>query len=268
MLLALALAFAEDAPPTPSPPAGDEEVDEVMIIYDREVGRARDALKLKLREEGYKRSERKGDYTVFKNDTPWHPQVWLHDDGWVSIRRQPPRIHSPGHSFADQGSPLNYLWCIPTLMTACVSVGGWTIGERKYSAIKSDVLEGTREEVRALNDAVVREHLGKRVYRDIPNDLDIIWQDSAVAAQERRRLLYLYWDSRLENDAGFEAKEAIRSYILGVVQSSAEPFPAAELAELNDSRQSTSPLVLNGSPAPAEAPAPPEATAPTVPPTP
>ncbi len=237
MLLLLALALAEETPV-------DDDVDEVMIIYDREVGRARDALKLKLREEGYVRSERRGDYTVFKNNTPWHPQVWVHDDGWVSLRRQPPRIHSPGHSFADQGSPLNYLWCIPTLMTACVSVGGWAIGERKYSAIKSDVLEGTRGEVRALNDAVVREHLGQRVYKDIPADLDTIWRDTTQPAEVRRRVIFLYWDSRLENEAGFAAKAAIRSYVLGVVQSGAEPFPAEELKSLNDGRQSLDPLVL------------------------
>ena len=244
MLLLLALALAEDAPTPPTPPAPEEEVDEVMIIYDREVARARDALKLKLREGGYKRSERHGDYTVFKNDTPWHPQVWVHDDGWVSLRRQPPRVHSPGHAFADQGSPLNYLWCIPTLMTACVSVGGWAIGERKYSAIKSDVLEGTREEVRALNDAVVREHLGQRLYRDIPTDLDTIWRDTTQAADVRRRVIFLYWDSRVENDAGFAAKEAIRAYILGVVQTSAEPFTPEELQALNDARQSLDGLKL------------------------
>ena len=219
-----------------------------MFIYDREVARARDALKLRLREEGYRRSDRRGDYTVFKNDVPWRPQVWLHDDGWVSLRRQPPRIHSPGHSFADQGSPLNYLWCIPTLMTACVSVGGWSIGPRKYTALKSDVLDDTRTEVRTLNDAVVREHLGQRVYKDIPSDLDTIWKETTQPAETRRRVIFLYWDSRLENEAGFAAKEAIRAYILGVVQVSGEPFGEAELTALNEGRQSLDPLLLGPPP--------------------
>jgi hypothetical protein len=259
LLLALALAADDPAPTEATPPAappvpvegaapGDDEADEVMIIYDRQVERARDALKLRLREEGYKRSERRGEYTVFKNDLPWHPQVWLHDDGWVSLRRQPPRVHSPGYSFADQGSPLNYLWCIPTMMTACVSVGGWTIGDRKYAALKADILEGTREEVRTLNDAVVREHLGQRLYKDIPTDVDTIWRDGTQPAEVRRRMIFLYWDSRVENEAGFAAKEAIRSYVLGVVQPSAEPFTDAELAALNDGRQSEAPLVLKAAP--------------------
>lgn len=247
----LSLAWAQEPPPPPPPPepervVGDEAVDETVIVYgDVEVKKARDELALALRSEGYKRSERNGDYTVFKNDIGYRPQVWVHDDGWVRLIRQPPRVHSPGHSFADQGSPLNYLWCVPTLMTACVSVGGWFIGERKYAALKEDVLGNTRDEVRKLNDAVVRQHLAKRLYRDIPTDLDAIWADSTQAPEVRRRLLFLYWDSRTENEAGLAAKDAVRSFMLGVVQASATPFAAAELADLNDSRTTAEPLDLN-----------------------
>jgi hypothetical protein len=240
-------AAAPAAPTDPTedaiPVAGAENV---LVVGDLEVKKARDELVLKLREEGYKRSERKGEYTVFKPDVPWHPQVWLHDDGWLTLKRQPPRIHSPGHSFADQGSPLNYLWCVPTLMTACVSVGGWTIGERKYTAIKSDILDATRDDVQKLNDAVVRQHLGIRLYKDIPGDLDKLWRDATQPPIVRRRMIFLYWDSRVDNDAGFAAKEAIKSFILGVVQPSAEPYSAAELGELNALRQSQDPLELAG----------------------
>ena len=258
MMLLVALALAEDPAPAVAPTSpteaapteaplviGDDEVDETILVTgELEVQKAREAVVLRLRDEGYKRSEREGDYTVFKSDTPYHPQVWLHDDGWVSLRRQPPRIHSPGHAFADQGSPLNYLWCVPTLMTACVSVGGWTIGPRKYGAIKSDILEATRPEVRKLNDAIVRNHLGQRIYKDIPTDLDKLWRDASQPAEVRRRLIYLYWDSRLENESGFAAKKAIRSFMLGVVQPSAEPYTAVELGGLNADRQSLAALEL------------------------
>lgn len=240
MLLALAFALAADPPL-------EEDVDETVIVTgDLEVQMARDKLALKLRDEGYRRNERQGDYTVFKADTPWYPQVWLHDDGWVSLRRQPPRIHSPGHAFADQGTLLNYLWCVPTLMTACVSVGGWAIGTRKYVAVKSDVLDSTREEVRKVNDAVVRQHLGQRLYKDIPGDLDRIWRDPSVPAVDRRRLIFAYWDSRLENDAGYAAKQAIQSFIVGVVQAGTEPYPHADLDALNAQRTSTKALSLPG----------------------
>ncbi|MSQ00426.1 MAG: hypothetical protein EXR71_00865 [Myxococcales bacterium] len=243
LVLAAALAAEPGAPFI----LGDDDVDEeVLVTGEADVQKARDALTLKLRSEGYRRHERNGEYTVFKAETPWHPQVWVHDDGWVSLRRQPPRLHSPGHAFADQGSPLNYLWCVPTLMTACVSVGGWTISKVKYHAIKSDLLESVRGDVRTLNDAVVRSHLGQRVYRDIPRDLDQLWRDVTQPPEVRRRLIYLYWDSRLENEAGLVAKRAIRSFILGVVQPGPDPFVAAELATLNAARQTLDPLLLPG----------------------
>lgn len=261
MLFVLALALAADPPPPEAAVLGDDDVDEtVLVTGELEVKKARDELTLKLRSEGYRRAERHGDYTVYKSDIPYHPQVWLHDDGWVSLRRQPPRIHSPGHAFADQGSPLNYLWCVPTLMTACVSVGGWAIGPRKYTAIKADLLDSTRSEVRKVNDAVVRQHLGQRLYKDIPGDLDKVWRDASVAPDVRRRLIFVYWDSRLENDAGYAAKKAIQSFMIGVVQASAEPYTAAELAALNADRTSERPLVLRGvasaAPEPALLPAP------------
>ena len=131
-------------------------------------------------------------------------------------------------------------------MTACVSVGGWAIGPRKYVAIKADVLDSTREEVRKVNDAVVRQHLGQRLYKDIPGDLDGIWRDPNAPAVERRRLIFVYWDSRLENDAGYAAKQAIQSFIVGVVQTGAEPYPPAELEALNAQRTSERALNLSG----------------------
>jgi hypothetical protein len=204
---------------------------------------------LKLRSEGYKRSEREGEYTVFKSDVVYAPQVWVHDDGWVMLKKQPPRIHSPGHSFADQGSPLNYLWCIPTLMTACVSVGSAALGPRQYDQEREEVLEATRPEVRRLSDAVVRLHLSQRLYKDIPADLDRIWHDDTKTEQERRRTLFLYWDSRTDTEPGRAAQAAIVSFMLGVVQASPTPYSDAELAALNAERHSVNPLVL-GPPAP------------------
>jgi len=243
MLIWVATAWSQEPPLR-----GDDEVDETVIVTgDAAVMRARDELFLSLREEGYVRHEREGDYTVFLNDVPYMPQVWLHDDGWITLKGQPPRIRSPGHSFADQGSPLNYLWCVPTLMTACVSVGTVALGPRQLQTIREDVVTATRDEVQTLSDAVIRQHLAQRLYKDIPSDLQAIWTDPALSPAERRRKLFLFWDSRTETDAGNEAKEAIRAFILGVVQSSATPFTAEELSALNGKRQSAAALVLAGS---------------------
>ena len=253
-LILFNVAFAEDgATPAPAEPqpaapvAGDDAVDETMIVTgDAAVMKARDDLSLKLRSEGYKRSERSGDYTVFKNDIGYRPQVWVHDDGWILVKPQPVRVRSPGHSFADQGSPLNYLWCIPTLMTACVSVGSGALGPRQYDGVRGDLVDATRPEVARLNDAVVRAHLSRRLYKDIPADLERIWNDDQQSVAERHRMLFLFWDSRTDTDAGRSAKDAIRAFLIGVVQSSANPYATAELATLNATRQSVDPLALPG----------------------
>lgn len=233
--------------PAPETPIGDDEIDETVIVTgDAAVMKARDELSLKLRSEGYKRSERDGEYTVYKNDIGYRPQFWVHDDGWILIKPQPIRVRSPGKSFADQGSPLNYLWCIPTLMTACVSLGSGALGPRQYDGIRGDLVDATRPEVERLNDAVVRAHLSSRLYKDIPTDLARIWADETQSYAERHRMLFLFWDSRTENEAGLAARAAIRSFLIGVVQQSPNPFTAAELAALNAKRSSLDPLELPG----------------------
>lgn len=241
-LLWTALALAQD-------PAQEDEVDAEVIIEADRIALARAAVVESLRAEGYSRSARQGEYTVFKNKVPYKPQVWLHDDGWVSLRRQPPRVHSPFRSFADQGSPAEYLLCV-IMPTACVSVGGWLIGERKLARQEQEVYDATREEVKALGDAVARRHLDQRLAEDIPRDLQAIWTNPELPADTRRALLFAYWDTRTETRAGLEARAAVRDFLVGVVQASPEPFGAGELEALNARRHSAEPLdlALAGSP--------------------
>lgn len=238
LLLLAAVAFADEPPPPdPIPPSA------TVIIESSRITKAREALRIALKEQGYTRSERTGDYLVYKNTSPWKPQVWVHDDGWVTVKRQPPRVHTPFHTFADQGSPAEYLLCV-IMPTTCVSVGGWLLGPRKLAKQEERVYDSTRDEVKTLNDAVAREHLAQRLNEDIPNDLAAIWGDATRPAADRRLLLYTYWDTRTETPEGMEAKEAVRAYLAGVVQASTTPFTPDELALLNGTRQSTAELVL------------------------
>lgn len=239
LLLLAAIALAEDpAPaPEPTPPAA------TIIIEGSRIARAREALRIALKEQGYSRTERTGDYVVYKNAAPWKPQVWVHDDGWVTVKRQPPRVHTPFHTFSDQGSPAEYLLCV-IMPTTCVSIGGWMIGPRKLARQEERVYDLTRDEVKALNDAVAREHLSQRLNEDIPNDLAQIWADETRSVADRHLLLYTYWDTRTDTPEGNEAKEAVRSYLAGVVQVSANPYTPDELAALNATRQSSRELSL------------------------
>lgn len=241
ILLFATLARAEDPPP--EPPLDAPRGEQLVIIEGDRVARARAELVVALKREGYTRSEVRGEYTVFKNKIPYKPQVWVHADGWVSLRRQPPRVHSPFHTFSDQGSPAEYLLCI-IMPTACVSVGGWAIGPRKLARQEQEVYDSTRAQVKALNDAVARNHLETRLNNDIPTDLAKIWDDTSLPVADRHLLLFTYWDTRTETAEGKQARQAIRAYLIGVVQASANPFTQDELAALNASRQSVDALSL------------------------
>lgn len=229
-------AAAAPAPAAPAPVAQPTPAPgEVIEVWaDPEVARAREALALRLKEEGYRKGTHEDDRTVYRSYAPWKPRVIVHDDGWVYVRREPPRVHSPGKSFSDQGSPASYLWCV-LAPTACVSIGGWLVSPRKYAAMEGDILDATHAEVNALNEAVARRQLSQRVNADIPGDLDRIWSLDAPAAQ-RRALIFEFWDTRNDNEAGAAARDAIESFVRGVVQTSSDPFTEAELAQCNSKR--------------------------------
>ena len=265
ILLLLPVALADDPPPSPAPTApeaaqaetapaetapaetsepaqGFDELD--VVHHDFAVQHARAELFEVLTAEGYRKGEHKNDRTVFASRTPWKPKVTVHDDGWVYVQRQPPRIHAPGRAFADQGRPTEYLWCL-LAPTACISVGGWLVSDRKLGAAKQEVLDATAEKVRAMNDAVARRELGRRLYDEIPADLERIWAQTALAPAHRRALLYEYWDSRTETPEGEQAKDAIEAFLRGVVQSSDTPYTTEELAALNARRSTARALSLD-----------------------
>ncbi len=215
-----------------------------MVGGTPEIRRKRAELYQELRDQGYRKGPRKGDYQVYLPPTPWKPRVFVHDDGWVTVRRQPPRIHAPGRSFADEGNRAEYLWCI-IAPTACVSVGGWVVSERKLAPQKQAVYESTRDAARELNDAVARDALGKRLNDVIPADLERIWAQP-LSGEERRRLLFVYWDTRTDTPEGHAAQSVIRDFLDAVVQTSSEPFTAAELDAWNAARSSLEALALDG----------------------
>jgi hypothetical protein len=232
-------------PPAPVVPPLHARVagEELEVQGSQEVLRKRAELYESLVREGYTRRLRKTDRTVFLSEDPWKPRVIVHDDGWIYFRREPPRIHAPGRSFTDQGSPAAYLLCI-LAPTSCVSIGGWLVSPRKLGAVKADVVDTTREKVRGMNDAVARRELGYRLNTDIPRDLDAIWQRIELSPEDRRVLLFEYWDSRTDTPEGAAAKEAIESFLRGVVQQSGTPFTVEELTLLNTKRYSRRPLDL------------------------
>jgi hypothetical protein len=217
--------------------------EEIVVTPGQEVLEARAKVFQKLVDEGYRRRIRKKDRTVFLSEEPWQPRVIVHDDGWIYFRREPPRIHAPGRSYTDQGTPAAYLLCV-IAPTSCISIGGLLVSERKMGWVKAEVMDGTRTSVREMNDAVARRELGHRLNEDIPADLDRIWKRADLPVADRHLLLYEYWDDRTDTPEGDAAKGAIRAFLMGVVQQSDTPFTPAELEGFNAHRVSLHALEL------------------------
>ena len=236
---------AETSEPEAPVPGQEVEVQgaEVEIIAAPEVARARDELIQRLRAEGYTRVERRDGATVLLHALPYHPQVIIHDDGWIEVKRSPIRFHSPGRQFADEGPIAAYLWCIiaPHL---CVSPGGLVISKRKLDPLKAEVYDSTRFELRQLNDAVAAVATERRIGHDIPEELARIWGDASIPAPERRRRLLELWDSRTDTPEGEAARQAIEAFLNAVVQGSAEPFTVEELTAFEARRTAPRPLSL------------------------
>ncbi|MSP55636.1 MAG: hypothetical protein EXR69_08545 [Myxococcales bacterium] len=210
---------------------------EVDVLADPGVVRARAKLFQDLKDQGYRKGDHRNDRTVFKPYVPYHPRVIVHDDGWVYLEREPPRVHVPGRTFADQGAPANYLWCI-LAPTACISIGGWMIGPRKYQSIEGEILDSLHQDVNDLNEAVARKQLELRVNTDIPTDCEQIWSQD-LPEDARRRLLYTFWDTRLDNPDGDYARQAIMAFIRGVVMQSSAPFTVGEIDQMHTHRHCT-----------------------------
>jgi hypothetical protein len=245
-LLLLSLARAEDAPEAPAAPEPAPSPDDDTLVIEEgspEELRRRAELYQELRDNGYRKGKRKGEFTVFNAYVPWQPRVLVHDDGWILVKRAPPRIHAPGRSFADEGKKREYLWCL-IAPTACISIGGWVVSDAKLGPRIAEVYDRTHDEVRSLNDAVARRAMEARLNTQIPEDLEAIWGRAEVPVEERRRLLFLYWDTRTDTPEGDAAREAIVAFLDGVVQVSATPFTPEELARLNGGRSARDPLAL------------------------
>jgi hypothetical protein len=263
LLLLYSLSLAAEPPaeaPSELPEASPEEIpfeeipfeeipfeeipfEEIDVYALPDVARARDELVQQLRQEGYRKSRRYDGYTVYRHNLPYHPTVVIHDDGWIQVKRENIRIHAPGHTFASDGAPLEYVKCI-FMPTACISVGGLLISPRKYRGMVEEVYDATRPEVTAFNDAVARNATSRRVNYDIPAMLEGVWQDTGLSPEARRLQIFEFWDSRTDTPEGEQIRQAVEAFMVAVIQRSSTPYTSAELASFNARRTAPRPLIL------------------------
>ena len=199
-------AWGEDGePPTPG---------EQIIVDEREVELRREAVIQRLRLLGYKVKRQHDGYLVLrgsnatKADRRWQPDVRLYDEGFVVLKKGSRR-----------------------------TAGGMKRRETTVTAIET--------EMRAWRVAIQVVALEHRLWEELPAELDAIWHDRTMAPHLRREALLAYWTSRTCTPEGQAVRDAIRTYLLEEVQTSAWPVTKDEAARASSENECEVPLELD-----------------------
>lgn len=228
------------AQPAPASPAVSEQAadvgppaEEIVVFGELEVARERQQVINDLRALGYKPGKRKDGYTVFRPESPWKPSVRVYDDGFVVLRRTPPRWQAPG----DPNKPLNNLWCLPPFTPMCIRIGGVVVSQRKLQHQKHRVVSSLESDMRDWRTALSGLAMSERLGTELPDQLDALWHDGLSPAglpvaepAERRAAILGLWASRTCTPEGAAVRHAVRVYLEHEVQPSAHPVTPDEEA--------------------------------------
>jgi hypothetical protein len=218
-----------------NPAEGREQIEvrahEQITVYDVRVAERRQAIVQELRQLGYTQVKREDGRAVFRSDVSWHPDVLLYDDGFMLLRRPPPRF-APPDAPGLAGSPLACVLLLP-----CTRVGGLFVSGRKLEPQKSEVALQTHDVIESWRTAVVDDAMRERLSVGIPTLLDAIWLggtgpdgESLPTPADRRAALLDFWATRSDTPEGDEARAIAATYIEQMVQTSDTPLLPDELA--------------------------------------
>lgn len=242
MWWALAEALAEE----PAPATEPEEV----VVWGAAVTRARDEVERQIIALGYDVVKDKGDVTVFRSSTAWKGKVVLSDEGTLQVRRTGPRFHEmepmPGTRFRP------YPLCL-VVPTACMAAGSWYVSGRRWGQIEDHVADATAAPLQELSSAMADQAVDDRLAA-LPDALEALWVEGVPLAGEtrlatpadRRAALFVYWDTRTENEWGNQVRVLVADFVLGRVMQSEEPFTLQEMAMFQANRRSLHPFPFPG----------------------
>ena len=240
-LLVLALAWADEPPPPPAEPA---EVKIVVIGERLRIERARQEIIRRLRAEGYTEEIRRGEVTVLRHPAAWAGEVWIHDDGWVTVKRQPVQVSAPQMGNGPLGQALGWASCV-VVPFGCVHAGGQTFSKRKWRGVESRTFGSIQPEVAGYGDRVADLHT-REVIEALPDRLYALWESGVplegdatilVPVEDRKRALLLYWEGRTDTVWGDRVRLAVEAFVRAEVQTGDRPFTDAEVAAFNAGRR-------------------------------
>ncbi len=262
-LLALLPALGDEPVTAPvTPDAGVEETEEpgpegyadpyapgeeVLVVGDAAVVKARHEITRSLAEQGYEPKRRRDGVTVYLHPIPYKPKVMVYDDGFVVLRRRGFTYTPPEVGDVPRGLEigLRTTLCIVAPIY-CFHAPGLVMSRSRLEQQKERVVEQVEDEVRAYNDALASRALGARLLQ-VAELLDSIWlqgQHTDTGQVERRAALLAFWESRADNEYGDHVRVLVEDYMNFEVQASPFPFTDAEVAETNRTRTCQRELVL------------------------
>ncbi|MCB9669534.1 MAG: hypothetical protein H6736_09750 [Alphaproteobacteria bacterium] len=218
----------------------DPEVSETVIVYSKEeMDRAREAVIQELADLGYDKVLEKDGAIVLRHQQAWKGDVWLHDDGWMRIKRQPVRLEAPATPFSRANRAGAWAGCI-LLPFRCVRAGGQFVSERKFVAVETRTTERIAPDVSTWGDRVADYRTGQKI-DGLPARLEALWlrgeplegEGSLASVEERKEALLRYWETRTDNPWGEAVRGTVEAFIRGEVQSSDTPFTDDEIASFN-----------------------------------
>jgi hypothetical protein len=232
----LVVAFAQDAPD-----AEEEAVSEEVIVYgELRVDQARDQVIEELGHLGYDKRIEKDGAIVMRHSSAWKGDVWLHEDGWMRIKRQPVRMEAPATPFGKTNSAGAWLGCVlyPFL---CVKTGGQMVGKRKFQAVETRTASAVDPSVRDWGDRIADLAVDRKS-EALPDRLEALWTQGTPledgvpnlgSIAERKAALLRFWETRTDTLWGERVRKIVESFIRGEVQSSETPFTDEEIARFN-----------------------------------
>ncbi len=246
------------------------EVSEEVIVYGQlRVDQARQKVIDDLSDLGYSKVIEKDDAVVLRHESAWKGDVWLHDDGWMRIKRQPVRVEAPGTPWGKKNSAGAWMGCIlyPFL---CVKPGGQTVGTRKFRGVESRTASAVQGDVEEWAARVADLAIDRKA-EELPDRLQRLWDDGVPLAvdlgasapsssgedaveapgwdpietpADRRAAILEFWGSRTDNEWGEAIREVVERFCRGVIQHSEHPFTEAEIRAFNRVSRAARPFTL------------------------
>ncbi len=241
---------ASDADEDASEEDSDDGVYTVVVVAERRVEMARQALYEVARDAGFRRIKIKDDRVILRHEQSWKGDIVVHDDGRVKVKRQPVRFEPP----VKNPRPVDYLWCV--LFPLCIRPAGQTYGARKWKAAEARALATIRPEMEQLSTRISALGLARRV-EDLPVRLDALWErgealdggDVIPTPAGRREAVATFWLTRTDTPEGQVVRDVIQAWARNVIQYSDDPFTADELAQIRAASMHPEPFLPERVPA-------------------